>query len=43
MGETRVDLVHILEDLRDAYPGSIEDTILTEILANALDSRARRF
>ena len=42
MGETRVDLVHILEDLRDAYPGSIEDTILTEILANALDSRARR-
>jgi Histidine kinase-, DNA gyrase B-, and HSP90-like ATPase len=41
MGETRVDLVHILEDLRDAYPGSIEDTILTEILANALDSGAR--
>jgi hypothetical protein len=41
MGETRVDLVHILEDLRDAYPGSIEETILTEILANALDSGAR--
>lgn len=41
MGETRVDLVHILEDLRDAYPGSIEDTILTEILANSLDSGAR--
>ena len=42
MGETRVDLLHLLEDLRDAYPGSIEGTILTEILANALDSRATR-
>jgi len=21
MGETRVDLLHLLEDLRDAYPG----------------------
>jgi hypothetical protein len=42
MGETRVDLVHILEDLRDAYPASIEDTILTEMLANALDAGARR-
>jgi hypothetical protein len=41
MGETRVDLVHILEDLRDAYSGPIEETILTEILANALDSGAR--
>lgn len=41
MGETRVDLVHILEDLRDAYPGPIEETILTEVLANALDSGAR--
>ncbi len=41
MGETRVDLVHILEDLRDAYPGPVEDTILTEIVANALDSGAR--
>jgi hypothetical protein len=41
MSETRVDLVHILEDLRDAYPASIEDTILTEIMANALDSGAR--
>jgi hypothetical protein len=26
MGETRVDLLHLLEDLRDAYPGSIEET-----------------
>jgi len=24
MGETRVDLVHLLEDLRDAYPASLE-------------------
>ena len=40
MGETRVDLHHLLEDLRDAYPGSIEETILTEIVANSLDSGA---
>src|SRR6266705_7073092 len=38
MGETRVDLLHLLEDLRDAYAGSLEETILTEIVANALDS-----
>ena len=40
MGETRVDLLHLLEDLRDAYPGSLEETILTEMMANALDSGA---
>jgi len=40
MGETRVDLQHLLEDLRDAYPGAIEATILTEIVANSLDSGA---
>ncbi len=40
MGETRVDLLHLLEDLRDAYPGSLEETIITEIVANALDSGA---
>ena len=40
MGETRVDLQHLLEDLRDAYSGSLEETILTEIVANALDSGA---
>jgi hypothetical protein len=40
VGETRVDLLHLLEDLRDAYPGSVEETILTEIVANALDSGA---
>ncbi len=42
MGETRVDLLHLLEDLRDAYSGAIEETILTEILANALDAGATR-
>jgi hypothetical protein len=40
LGETRVDLLHLIEDLRDAYPGSAEETILTEIVANSLDSRA---
>jgi hypothetical protein len=40
MGQTRVDLRHLLEDLRDAYPGSLEETILTEIVANSLDSGA---
>jgi hypothetical protein len=40
VGETRVDLQHLLEDLRDAYSGSLEETILTEIIANALDSNA---
>jgi hypothetical protein len=40
VGETRVDLQHLLEDLRDAYSGGIEQTILTEIVANALDSGA---
>ena len=42
MGETRVDLLHLLEDLRDAYPGALEETILTEIVANSLDSGAGR-
>jgi hypothetical protein len=42
MGETRVDLLHLLEDLRDAYPGALEETILTEIIANSLDSGASR-
>ena len=42
MGETRVDLEHLLEDLRDAYPSSIAETILTEIIANSLDSGAGR-
>jgi hypothetical protein len=42
VGETRVDLLHLLEDLRDAYPGALEETIVTEIVANALDSGASR-
>lgn len=41
VGETRVDLEHLLEDLRDAYPGGLEETILTEVVANSLDSGAR--
>jgi hypothetical protein len=40
VGETRVDLLHLLEDLADAYPGDLEETVLTEIVANALDSGA---
>ncbi len=40
MGETRADLHHLLEDLRDAYPGALEETILTEVVANSLDSDA---
>lgn len=40
VGETRVDLLHLLEDLRDAYPGAAEETILTEMAANAIDSGA---
>jgi Histidine kinase-, DNA gyrase B-, and HSP90-like ATPase len=42
VGETRVDLQHLLEDLRDAYIGALEETILTEVVANALDSGASR-
>jgi hypothetical protein len=42
VGETRVDLQHLLEDLRDAYTGALEETILTEVVANALDSSATR-
>jgi hypothetical protein len=42
VGETRVDLQHLLEDLRDAYTGPLEETILTEVIANALDSGATR-
>lgn len=40
MGQTRVDLLHLLEDLRDAYPGGLEETIVAETVANALDSGA---
>jgi hypothetical protein len=40
MGYTKVDLLHLLEDLRDAYADSLEETVLTELVANALDSGA---
>ncbi len=39
-GFTKVDLRHLLEDLRDAYPGGLEETILTELIANSLDADA---
>jgi hypothetical protein len=40
MGETRVNLKHLLEDLRDSYPYPQEEAIITELIANALDSGA---
>ena len=40
MGETRVNLQHLLEDIRDTYPFPAEEAILTELVANALDSGA---
>jgi len=39
-GYTKVDLRHLLEDLRDAYPAGLEETILTELVANSLDAGA---
>ena len=41
MGETRVDLEHLLEDLRDAYPSSIEETILTHQRTRTVDPHER--
>ncbi|OHA23027.1 MAG: hypothetical protein A3G52_02015 [Candidatus Taylorbacteria bacterium RIFCSPLOWO2_12_FULL_43_20] len=40
--ETRVNLKHLLEDMRDSYSSPLEEVILTELIANALDSRATR-
>ncbi len=42
MGETRVEIRHLLEDLRDAYPFPEEEVVVTELIANALDSGAGR-
>ena len=42
MGETRVNLKHLLEDIRDSYPFQQEEAIITELIANALDSGASR-
>lgn len=36
--ETRINLKHLLEDLRDAYAAPLEEVIVTECIANALDS-----
>ncbi len=40
MGETRVNLKHLLEDIRDSYPISQEEVIITELVANSIDSHA---
>lgn len=40
MGETRVNLKHLLEDIRDSYPFPQEEAIIIELIANALDSGA---
>lgn len=40
MGETRVDLTHLLEGLRASFPGALEETIITGIVAAALDAGA---
>ena len=42
MNETRVNLQHLLEDIRDSYTSPLEEVILTELVANALDSKATR-
>ena len=42
MGQTRVDLQHLLEDLRDAYPDAIEETILWWGEAVGRDRRRRQ-
>lgn len=42
MGETRVNLKHLLEDIRDGYPSPLEEAIITELVANALDAEASR-
>lgn len=40
---TEVNIRHLLEDLRDAYPmGSTEEVVLTELVSNALDAGAGR-
>ncbi|MBI5220939.1 MAG: ATP-binding protein [Candidatus Liptonbacteria bacterium] len=40
LNETRVNLKHLLEDIRDTYAAPLEEVILVELIANALDSRA---
>lgn len=38
-GETRVNYKHLLEDLRDMYPFPLNETIIVELIANALDAQ----
>lgn len=38
--ETRVNLFHLLEDIRDGYTIPLEEVITTELIANTLDSGA---
>lgn len=40
INETRVNIKHLLEDIRDSYSAPLEEVILTELIANALDSKA---
>jgi len=40
MAETRVNLRHLLEDIRDTYPFPIQEAIIAELVANSLDSGA---
>ncbi len=40
VGETRVNLKRLLEDIRDSYPVPLAEVILTELTANGLDSGA---
>jgi hypothetical protein len=42
MRETKVNLKHLLEDIRDSYTITLEEIILLELIANALDSGASR-
>lgn len=42
MGETRVNLRHLLEDIRDSYPNPLEEAIITELIANAFDAGASK-
>lgn len=41
MFETRVNLKYLLEDIRDSYSLPLEEVIITELVANALDSQAK--
>lgn len=42
MYETKVNLKHLLEDIRDSYLIPLEEAIIVELVANALDSKASK-